>query len=245
MSTTSNSIEGMMRNLKTIRELLNKWPTNRELRETHRPSMGHQPPPPPDVLPFGLDKTVDTDTRIKTRFGAQKAITRLANAWCDRIDAGKPVSGMKPLEYLIFTAGRAYTNLEPAEWEWSARYVEWLADTARQVTGYGVEATTKQCPYCSLSALVQYYTDSGLTDEMHCPGCGKTLTLDQYNRYAVLYARYNEVNIALTQSEAALLLGEQIGTINARVKRRGLKPVYGTGRCAKYYLDDLRKKQHN
>lgn len=243
MSTTSTTVQQVINDLTTIKQLIHKWPTNRQLRETHRPSEGHQPPPPPDMLPFGLDKNIDTKQRIRTRFGAEKAIAALANAWHNRLNAGNQTMLVSALDYLTRNAGRAYEKLEPHEWEWSAKYVAWIADTTRQATGHGIEPTTKTCPYCNQTELQQQYTDTGLSDELHCPGCRKTITPEQYNRYAVLYARYNQTNIALTQNEAAILLGEQLGTINARVKRRDLKPVYGTGRNAKYYLEDLKKKQ--
>lgn len=233
--------EQVMLALETIERLLPEYPTDSQLRETHKPSEGHQPPPPPDHLPFGLNKTMPdswnhplTEPQIDLMLGA------VAWLWAYELREGKQVTD--PLAYLKARVVLASEYLP--RFQRDAETLVKVAYRVEKFTGHGVEPTGKTCPYCNQEELTRAYTDEGISDIMHCPGCGQQVSPDQYTKYAVLYARYGEKDITLTQTDAAIVLGENIKTINARVKRRNIQPVIGTGRNAKYYLDDLKKKQN-
>lgn len=233
--------EQVMQALETIERLLPEYPTDIQLRETHKPSEGRQPPPPPDHLPFGLNKTMpDTWTRPITGHQISTALVSMSLLWA--CDLHEPMRQTPPIPYL-----KSHVVLASERLPFFQRDAEIIVKTAyliEQNTGHGIEPTGKTCPYCNQEELTRTYTDEGISDVMHCPGCGQQVSPEQYTKYAVLYARYGEKDITLTQTDAAIVLGENIKTINARVKRRNIQPIIGTGRNAKYYLDDLKKKQN-
>ncbi|WP_297346065.1 hypothetical protein [uncultured Mobiluncus sp.] len=233
--------EQVMQALETIERLLPEYPTDIQLRETHKPSEGHQPPPPPDHLPFGLNKTMpDSWTRPLTEYQIDCTLTAIAFSWAHDLREGKQITD--PLAYLKSRVVLASEYLH--RFQRDAETLTKVAYRVEQNTGHGIEPTGKTCPYCNQEELTRTYTDEGISDMMHCPGCGQQVSPEQYTKYAVLYARYGEKDITLTQTDAAIVLGENIKTINARVKRRNIQPIIGTGRNAKYYLDDLKKKQN-
>lgn len=235
-----DTVEAVVRNLQMIRWLLPQWPSDDELRATRRGDGvpgGRPVPPPSDVLPFNLDKTLDLPGIPKTRDGVLVELQKLVAAWLMVLDPDQPTL-VDPLRYLVDNVGRARDKLEPVDWEWSARLVARLARTAEDTCGYGVMRTGKACPRCVTVTLIRRFTETGLENIFRCPACGSSYTPEQWTRATVLYVRYTRPDTMLTISEAAQLLGEDPKTIWARVKRRGYTP----DRRGRYQIGQMTKK---
>lgn len=235
-----DSVDEVARNLRVIRWLLPQWPSDDELRATRRGDGvpgGRPVPPPPDVLPFNLDKTLDLPGTPKTRDGVLGELQKLVAVWLAVLDPqlSTPVD---PARYLADNVGRARDKLEPVEWEQSARLVARVARIAEDTCGYGAMYTGKACPRCATVTLTRRFTDNGLEDLLRCTACGSSYTEEQWTRAAVLYVRYTRPDTLLTVSEAAQLLGEDVKTVWARVKRRGHTP----DRHGRYPLAVMQKK---
>lgn len=228
--------------LSTLRAYHAEWPANEELRETKKasivPTSGTINM---DALPYGLDRTADTDARIRTREGAQNRVHNIRHIWSRQLDQKNA-----PKADLATDIGWLLTNLQRSmSIPEKLRTTTWsqlvaLAKECRTVTGHGSEPTVFICPTCKKGTLEKPYTSEGIASIMVCSHCGEPWTQAHHEEFAFLAARLTHTGAVVSQAEAAMILGLDIKTVHARVKRRGLEPVSFRGKRAYYCLDEIK-----
>ena len=229
--------------LELIRTHADKWPSPSELRANARglDAAATRSTPAPGQLPYGLDRTVNTPVRTRTREGAAAKLAGIAAAW-DRALAGVATPGTRDYEAAaarcVELLPRAWQDLPPATWQDYAQRLIRLAKDTRTQCATGAHGTAIRCPNCPQAMLVRPYTDAGISDNYTCPQCAGEWDAGELQTLALAHSTYIR-SVTVTRAEAAALLGISWEGIQARVKRRALTPVEGQGRGAKYVLRDL------
>lgn len=226
--------------LTTIQHLLPHWETNQQIRETSDGT--HTAASSPDHLPYGLDKTLDTDTHTATYSGALSKLATITHQWETRIGITPHTQSRSATTY----AGRCLTYLPsayrastPTQWNNDTLTLEQLARDTITHTGRQPKTLTHPCLNCH-TPLEQPYTDDGLLDIYLCPHCENYWTPDHYLTLAKALAAYSTTDCLVTQQQAADILGTNRATITTRICRHNIKPISGRGHNKKYRLSDLK-----
>ena len=238
--------ETMHSALTTLRALLPHWETNQQIRETNDGTHAGGTPPH-DLLPFGLDKTLDTDTHTATLEGAAIMLTNMRASWQQAVGLQPdPTYPVKPLGTLDEDMGKllvllplAFEKLGEEQWDNYAAAVMRLVGDAEAHSGRAPYVTEYPCLNC-YTALEQPFTAEGKLDIYLCPRCGAWWTPNNYVATARAYAAYTDIDCLTTLGQAAQLLHVPLATLQMRVKRSNVKPTRGKGRGAVYSLRALK-----
>lgn len=227
--------------LVTIRDLLPHWETNQQIRETSDGTRSHGTPPP-EMLPFGLDKTLDTEDCTATRDGAFLKLLAIKQAWEKKLGI-RPVIGSASIhtitQKMMLLLPQAAEKVEVDAWNGHALMLRRLAQSAIAHSGRAPHVTFYPCLECG-TLLEQDYTDEGRLEIYTCPLCEQYWTPDSYATTVKALAAYGSVDCQLTQTQAAELLHLPLGTVNQRIRRAGIRPAGGKGKNATYWLSDIK-----
>ena len=227
--------------LTTIQRLFPYWETNQQLRETSD-GTHNRTPPPPDTLPFGLDKTLNTDTHTTTRNGALLKLATIKQHW-ETLIGITPTTGLcSALAYtgrLLTYLPSVYQASTTTQWNTDTHALEQLARDTITHTGRQPKTLTHPCLDCG-TPLEQPYTDEGLLDIYTCPACEHCWTPNQYITLAKALATYSPITCLVTQQQAADILGVDRATITTRICRNNITSIHGRGHNKKYNLADLK-----
>ena len=179
-----------------------------------------------DGLPHNLDRIVDTDQTTKTRHGAVVKLRKVWFYW----GKPRPPKSIDGDEYdLLCAALIAHTarlnEIKPDTLEATQKILRKLAQDAQRATAHGAENTHIACPECETGTLEQPYTSDGLMDGVVCAWCGQYWSIDDIIATAKARARLGLSDCQVTLAEASNLLGIDIKTLFARVKRSNIQPV--------------------
>lgn len=221
--------------LTIIKKLLPHWETPQQARETSDGThTGAQPPP--DHLPYGLEKTLNTQNQTGTQQGAHQKLTYLAHKW--RAITGTPQTKQPPIDQCLTILKTVYEKHTTDGWNTDTQLLAQLAKDTLKHSGHTPKQTNNPCPNCA-TLMYQHYTNTGLANTYHCPQCQTTINTNQYYKQTIKNA--HTLNIHVTISQASTILNLPLVTISARVRRNKIKPVNGVrGRGAMYRLQDLR-----
>ena len=239
------AIEDTKAALNTLRHHINEWPTNQQLRERKNPNMTPAATPgiayDPDALPFGLDRTLDTATRIRTRQGACVFLNHTRRQWEHYLDQRDTniTDPIANINWLATNLARE-SELPPAYRQATHRAIQELARECANVTGHGADPTVYVCPTCGTGTLERPYTGDGIADMYVCSNCNETWTYSHHVELARAHARLRPTTLTVTLAEAATILGVDLGTLHARATRRAVVPTGKKGRRKTYRLDDLK-----
>lgn len=226
--------------LTTIINLYPHWETDQQIRETSD-GTHHHTTPTPDTLPFGLDKTLNTDTHTATYDGATTRAKQLYHTMCHHTHTPPHHhTGLTALHHCLTLLPLAYNKTTTTEWNQLAHTILRLQEDTEHHSGYTPHTTPYPCLTCH-TLLEQPYTNTGRLDIYLCPHCGTYYTPNKYTETATAIAAHTDININVTQQQAATLLNIPLATLGMRIKRAGITPIHGHGRNAHYKLSDIKK----
>ena len=231
--------------LETLLRLDGKYPSDAQLLENRRNAVSSvvYRGTDPERLPFNLDRIRNTWAKTRTFGGVCAVLARVCRAWGVYLavpGAGTPRTYRECALWLLTNLGRWEDLPGDLGSDTGALLVKTAAD-AKQICGYGEEKTVYRCLNCTRGQLVCPYTAQGIMEVYVCVKCGSVFTPGQYLQMAKLAAVYGDADMAVTQSEAAFILGENVKAINARIRRGKIRPVKGGGRNALYRLKEIKK----